>query len=440
MKKLICIFLALSIFTFAFAEINPSSRIFELGFGLNAGVSNNYFALSDLLTEEIVLDFNKISDDLSKNGLRLNLATDADFFINVNTKKLNLGFFVDADIDGYSSVPKALIDFIANGNVLDVPMEDELGIGGTAYAVIGASVGWKFKVGFVDEYDEDTRKSLAIKLTPQFFMPVFHVPNPQNSLFLKASSNGSVTASANADVSVYTPFSLENFDPGQIASVFSSGGLDFTVEAEYPLFKFLDLGVRVSNFPLKPAKLNNATKIKISASASIDEDGVLGYYQDELKSSSEESEGEEDAAEESSFVETTYNMDEIQYLTEETSIYRPFKIAFLASYRPLNNNLLILKPMISFKFKDPASAYNGLFGTANFDMDLGITVESRPLKILRFSLDMLREEAVWKQQFGFALDLRLMELNFAIGSESNSFIKSFTGPGLTAGLAIKFGF
>lgn len=432
--------MALSIFTFAFAEINPSSRIFELGFGLNAGVSNNYFALSDLLTEEIVLDFNKISDDLSKNGLRLNLATDADFFINVNTKKLNLGFFVDADIDGYSSVPKALIDFIANGNVLDVPMEDELGIGGTAYAVIGASVGWKFKVGFVDEYDEDTRKSLAIKLTPQFFMPVFHVPNPQNSLFLKASSNGSVTASANADVSVYTPFSLENFDPGQIASVFSSGGLDFTVEAEYPLFKFLDLGVRVSNFPLKPAKLNNVTKVKVSASASIDENGVLGFYQDELSSSEENGSESETEETESSFIETNYKLEDVQYFEEETTIYRPFKIAFLASYRPLNNNLLILKPIISFKFKDPASAYNGLFGTPNFDMDLGITVESRPLKILRFSLDMLREEAVWKQQFGFALDLRLMELNFAIGSESNSFIKSFTGPGLTAGLAIKFGF
>lgn len=435
MKKLICVLLLLSFLTSVFAiEIIPSKRFFEIGLNADAGLSNNCFSIGDFLQKEVVLDFNKIADSLGSNGIKLNLGTDVDFHITIgNRKTWFTSFFVNVDVSGYSTVPKMLVELISNGNKIDEPLTDSVGLGASAYATIGASFGSKMKIG-KDEYEPERIKSLTFKVTPEFFVPIVYVPNPNNAFTFLASSNGAIKANGYATVDVYTPFSLENgLDPQALSSVFSCGGLDLSAEFQYP-FKFFDLGIKITHLPLKSAKLNYTTRVKIEASAEIEKDGVLGHFVNKTENSESSQEEEE------SFVNTQYTMsEEPEYLEEENSIQRPFKLGAYAVFRPLKSNILIIAPEMSIKINDPFSEYTGLFNTKGFDIDFGCVIESHLAKLLWLRLDMMKEDAVWKQKFSVALNFRLLEIDVMIGGESSNFLKSFSGSGVTAGIGLKLG-
>ena len=40
------------------------------------------------------------------------------------------------------------------------------------------------------------------------------------------------------------------------------------------------------------------------------------------------------------------------------------------------------------------------------------------------------EDMIWKEQLGLMLNLRVMEVDFLVGSQSDDFVKSFAGAGL----------
>ena len=184
----------------------------------------------------------------------------------------------------------------------------------------------------------------------------------------------------------------------------------------------------MTGFPLVPARLNYVMKQKITEKFEVDDSGIIGL------ATQEPPEGEN----------TTYGEFEVSDFefsqNENLKIYRPFKISFLAAYRPLKSDLLVLKPVVAFKFNDPSSQFTGMFLTKGFDLEFGMKVESWLLKMIGLGLNMYREDAVWKQQLMMILDLRVFELDLFVGMESSNFLQSFAGRGLNVGLFLKFGF
>ena len=47
-------------------------RYFEIGFNANVGLSNNYFHISDLLKEEIIINMDDINNNIGNRGLGIN--------------------------------------------------------------------------------------------------------------------------------------------------------------------------------------------------------------------------------------------------------------------------------------------------------------------------------------------------------------------------------
>ena len=54
MKKIYCILIALCVAAVAAAELNPPHRYFEIGADVHAGVSNNWFQVSDFFNETTI--------------------------------------------------------------------------------------------------------------------------------------------------------------------------------------------------------------------------------------------------------------------------------------------------------------------------------------------------------------------------------------------------
>jgi hypothetical protein len=227
-------------------------------------------------------------------------------------------------------------------------------------------------------------------------------------------------------------------------ALMKSGGLDLSIEAEYPLLKVLDLGVVVTNLPLKPAQLNHEMKIHYAGSVELQEGGLIGTFADNFSNSTENSgeEGSEGEAESGSSIVTTTTTasDEIvSFNSVSKTYYRPFKIGFQAAYRPFKNEILVLKPILQFKFNDPNSRYTGLFRSKNFDMEFGIRAETWLMNMFGIAVDLYRANAVWTQELDFAFNVRVLELDIFFGGQSANIWKSFAGSGVYGGVAIKLG-
>ena len=108
-------------------------RYFEIGFDLKAGLSNNYFHISDFLKEEIIINMDDINNGIGNRGLGLNTNIDADFFVNLNTSIFKASLFTDIESKVNFSLEKGLINFLANGNELDQEFKVGAGVGVSVY-------------------------------------------------------------------------------------------------------------------------------------------------------------------------------------------------------------------------------------------------------------------------------------------------------------------
>ena len=91
MKKILSIICALCIVTFAFAEIDPPHRYFEIGTEVHVGVSNNWFSVTDFFQDTLVVDLNEMAEKLG-GGLTLDALLDARVNLAVNGGKVFRGF------------------------------------------------------------------------------------------------------------------------------------------------------------------------------------------------------------------------------------------------------------------------------------------------------------------------------------------------------------
>ena len=383
-------------------------RYFELGFDTKVGISNNYFHISDFLKEEIIINMDNMNNNIGNRGLGLNANLDADFFLNINTSIFKASFFTDVESKMNFALEKGLIYFLANGNELDKSFSIGAGVGVSVFEENSFSL-------------EIPINKIKIKAVPSYFIPVFYVPYTSATVTSVISSDGSISAKGTTTASVYSALPLNNlseFSPNMLSDAFAHGGFDISIYGEYKLFDNLEVGAFLTHIPFVPANLSCTNKY--TAKLDFTMDGILTQLT------------ENGTVDTSNFnCELSDNI-----ATEEDTIklVRPFKIGINANWKVFDSDILIVSPMIQFKFAD--FTLKNLLG---FGFDYSITAKSYlgPL-VPAFTTSYI--DSVFAQQLDIALNLRLFEIDFMISTQSANFFRSFAGSGLGVGVGFRFGF
>ena len=382
-------------------------RYFEIGFNTNIGISNNYFHISDFLKEEIIIDMNDINDGIGNRGLNLYTNLDTDFFLNINTSAFKASIFSGIESKVNFALEKGLIDFLANGNELDQEFDVGAGVGVSVYEENSFSL-------------EIPIKKLKIKAVPSYFVPVFYIPYTAATVTSVVTTDGTVSAKGNTTASVYSALPLDNLSElsySTITDAFAHGGFDISLYAQYKLFKNLEVGAFLTHVPIVPANLSCTNKY--TASLDFTMEGILNQL------------SENGTVDTSNF---NYDLSD-NIATDEDSIklVRPFKIGFNANWKVFDSNILIISPMIQFKFAD--FTLKNLLG---FGFDYSVTAKSY-LGPLEPAFTTSYIDSIFSQQLDIALNLRLFEIDFMISTQSANFARSFAGSGLGVGVGFKVG-
>ena len=118
MKKIVCILIALTVFTSSIFAKNRffDSRFLELEANIPMQISNNYFSYGDIKTgEDLVIDLEKMADTLPASGLESIAAAQMNTGIRLNLFGCSIGAFVGLDLTGKVNIGKEFFDFLGKG-------------------------------------------------------------------------------------------------------------------------------------------------------------------------------------------------------------------------------------------------------------------------------------------------------------------------------------
>ncbi len=418
MKKLLSLVAALCLTTSAiFAE-----RIFEFGIDVLAQGNENFMPLEDIFVEDLVIDLPAIADSMGDEGFVLDALFEPSLYTNFYIGGYGVG--ASLSLDGYmkAGIGKDFWDFLAYGNNVEDSIEVPVSAGAEFYVELAVPV--NFKIG-----------KFQIKVAPAAFMPVAYVPNPNAKIVVSTNSDGSMTADGSATYTVYTATDISNiFDKNwQLksgasysdltknlsADIWQTVGLDIDAEVEYPLLSFLTLG-GYTHIPVIPGRLNYSATQTFTANA------TLNPVLDSLQSGSSVS------------YDYTYEFGELTFGNEIYSVNRPFRLGVTACVKvPFVGNLTVL-PKIGFATRNPfGEDYNF---SENSMLEYSLGVHYSLLNMLNFSLTHEFSNQIFSNYAGFALNIRILQLNLMVGTSGPTFAESFSVEGLKAKVGICVGF
>lgn len=408
MKKILSIIYALCIVTFAFAEIDPPHRYFEIGTEVHVGVSNNWFSVTDFFQDTLVVDLNEMADNLG-SGLTLDALLDARVNLAINGGKVfRMNIFAGAYGQGMVNISQEMLEFLANGNA-NTPnntITAELGTDINAYVEAGVRF-------------QSIIKKLGISVTPTVFIPLVHVPRVVATAVVTPQDDGSMVATGKADIKAYSVVPLNDPTNIDINALLKDVGVDFSIGAQYAIFPSLDVGLEVLHIPAWAASLRNETSFVASAEYKVNPvlDSVTGNS-------------------ESQFYEGKFEVGDPTYttLTEPKKIRRPIEAVLMTEWRPFG------------EWFDVNGSVGYVFGeNHNFKYALGagfhlLRMSKLGGHMLDFNIKSGYQNRIWTQQAELIWNLRAFELEFNVSSRSANFLSSFMGTGLGAGFALRVGF
>ncbi|HCC36153.1 MAG TPA: hypothetical protein DEQ14_00250 [Treponema sp.] len=380
------------------------NRTFEFGFTGGANMANDFTTGKDILQETWVIDINKLSNGF-KLGFGLNITP---FFFNVNIRD-QWGFGLDvARIEGFGNTD-------ISGKLLNLKQADEekFGAGAAIFADIGIPVFFHVK-------------KLKVKVRPGIFVPLAYT-EPDFSYTFKeyTDENGKKGTFIGLDYNmrIYTSVFLEfenlsSIDIGQTLNSFNMDaiGFDLSAEVEYPLFSWLDLGANIKNIPITPSKPDYSIELKdrvYADTGKIDFGELIngGDFPDDV-------------------VYTPENFTPV-YGPGRKFIHRPFKMVFFANYHPFKTRILSLIPSLGF-------AVNSLYVSPG-SIEGGLKIRFDFANIFVPTIGVNYEDRVWKNSVDFILNLRAFGIGIGVSSQSQDFVKSWQLGGLSANVAVQFG-
>ncbi|MDR2633963.1 MAG: hypothetical protein LBC51_10150 [Treponema sp.] len=392
MKKYIALCLVVSSILSLRLYAEKPRRLVELGFDAGAGLANNLTGIRDIMKKQVYLDLEALSRSISQNGIDLNTDFESKMFFNFNLSEL-WGFGISSGIEGSinGNIPKSFFTLLTEGNIHQHTFEGDFTVFGGIFANTAVDV-------------HGTFGKLRVGIIPALYVPLIYIP--RSGINYGLDTDTALNARAEADITVYSPFSLENPDS---STAMQGAGFDLSLQGEYALLPFLDLGGTLSHIPLGGAVLKHQMRV-YSEEFTIDKDNLLQDPNLEIPEFEIKQE----------------------YTTGSYRVFRPLRFDVYALYRPLLVDFFSIRPNIGFTHVFGA----GIAPYFNAGLELRLSV----LRLLFFHLGTGYEESLWRHRLGFAVNLRFVELDLEAGLRSQDFAKSFNLQGMHVKVGLRLGF
>jgi hypothetical protein len=393
------------------AHAEQARRFFEIGVDAAAGFANNLLGAEDILKKNIVIDLNKFAD-VREDGFWINAGLDTAAFINVafgekvtgsckvNPGENGFGLSVGASGGVFANIPKSLLTFLGEGNInAHSPNGDFIAYGGV---FADAEVDVHFKIA----------KKLRIGIVPAMYVPIIYIP--KSSIHYRLEAEDALKFNTSGEINVYSPFSLEDLSNIAIDadSLLDAKGFDLSLNTSYDILSFLNIGADIIHIPLIPSHLKY--QMNITGNIAVDGSELIAG-------------GSLDIPNLDTVIQQNYASN------ASKSVMRPLRFDFYGRFHWGNKRFdwLSIRPNIGFTMLNPAEEF---WFNAGLDLRLNLA------NILIFHIGTGYEETLWKHRAGFALNLRVFELDVEVGLQSQDFVKSFQLTGLQAGVGVRIGF
>lgn len=414
MKKLFFVIFAFSLFPI-FAELHPARRYVEVGNTLNFTASENIMPIADIFKKNLVLDLKKIYSEMSNDGATVGMSLNEEFFIDCNFSKFGVGAHVASAFDMNMNISKDLFKVVESVKPGDV-YNAKANVWAESFAVFSVPVRFS-----VDKW--------RIKITPSYFVPLVYVPSTTVSGYAVNGVDGSITVSASAPIEFYTvsefkglvkdgDFSTDfvnNFDASYIASdLATSGGIDLSAAVEYPLLETLDIGGYVFT-PILPGRLKH--KVTAMANVSIRADSLMQMVIDNESP------------------DATAKFSDAAYSSANYSVNRPLRLGAECAWRPWGK-WLTLRGLLGFGLRNP---FGEDVSIKSLYPEYSLSADLVALGMFGLTLSTEYKNKIFAHGLGIMLNFRAIEFDISAAVCSSSFIQSFRGEGVSAGVGVKFG-
>jgi hypothetical protein len=379
-------------------------RVFDLRLAhIDSSMGNNLISLKDFFTKQIVIDMSKLNRRTGGKGALIN----ADFGflpiqININpTQRWGGGFGANVLGRFDLSIPAEFLDLIAEGNEGRLRSSGEFTVSGSIFYEIALNVH-----GTLPFFNG----KLSFGVDPAFYSPLFYIP--RSGIGYTMDTDNRILVSAGGSFRAYTPI---NFNAISISDMFSIGGVDLSLSAEYALFSRLDLGLSISHIPIFPARMYSGYEISLPETKIIDvADLTKDLDLDDLINTDFEFTGDD-------------NFTSLPALT----VFRPMRFDFYNIFRPFAGDFFSIRPNIGFTILTASKE-------TYFNMGIRLTMDVKRIFVLYFDSGL--GEGLWRNKLGFEVNLRAFELGLEAGMCSQNYLPSWTAFGLSLKLGIAFGF
>jgi hypothetical protein len=193
-------------------------------------------------------------------------------------------------------------------------------------------------------------------------------------------------------------------------------GFDVTLGAEYPLASILDAGILVSHIPVALSRLTHQAQMKANFGFN-DQDSEASLL-DLLKGGN---------------VDEILRIEDPEFTFSRGVFYvsRPLRFDLYSRIKVIGN-FLVLRPHGGISLFTP-------YGDIPC-FNAGLEGQIHIWRLFQFSLSSGYEELLWKHRLGLILNLRVLQFDLGVSTQSQEFTHSFALSGLGISLGLHIGF
>jgi len=398
MKKIITLFVTLAVLSSAIFGETIGKRWFELKTDVPVYAGNNAIGVFDVLQEEVVIDLEKIANDLPEKGFVTILNTNPSFAVTLNILDVKAGIEAGVDVNGNIGLSKSLFEFIGTGNELNQDLV--FGGGGNADVFAYTSFPVSFKI-----------KKIEINVVPSLFTPVLHSEVSDTKCVVKNTEDGTISIDGTYNVLIQscqssaTMNSDSKVNPNELLA---NVGADLRAGVKVPVLDKLKVTGNIA-MPVVPGHLNS----RMAAN------GTVSYAVNVLDSSKNK--------------DFSYGMSEFTTTDDSSIIHRPMEMMGGVEWKPCQD-FVTLKGSLGFGVRYPFTQSAYCFAQYN----ASATVQLKRILGLTFSTQYMNE--VFKHEADLMFNVRLFELDTGVSLVGPDIKSSLSGKGFGAHVTFCFGF
>lgn len=382
----------------AFLSIG-SRGMFELGLDTQVTGYNDAFALGDVFTETLVIDFDALSDSVGESGLRLGSSASAGAHVVGHLFGFGLGGYARSESLGEVTIPDSFFELLAEGNELDKPYSGSGGVFLRSFVETGAYASGEFS-----DY------TVGLKLAR--FMPLAYGEADDGFEYELETTENGITATAGIDVPVFSAFDLEAIEGGDsvdMSDAMNNAGLK------------MDLGVvrRDAQDRAKwGAAFTDVSIVPATATGEFRVTGSAGFEMDGAAQKQIDDEDPFDLSQADPSAEFSGDADE--------QIRMPMGVS--GFYR------------FEFPWVDLIPHGQVIFDERSGILNPGVTVAGNRFPANLLYLGVERNRLAWRAGAGLRIPLYVFEMDLRVQSTSRRIGGIFGPEGLSGGLNVRLGF